>query len=833
MKTMGHTLSWVALISVPLVLGSCDFSEYCLNCDALEDATNVDAPPDATEIDACPGTDEVCDGIDNDCDGEIDEGELPTIGDNCGTDIGECTFGTNACEDGQIICQGAVVPMQEICDMLDNDCDGMTDNNTSEEGQICGMDDGECLSGISECQGGSVVCVGVVDPVQETCDGLDNDCDGVLDEGLGAGAACGPMQGDTGECMLGQEMCVGGNIQCVGAVFATTEQCDDVDHDCDGNPTNGFDLANDIFNCNACGHACTDDFNVMEPHVLAVTCSTGACAIGTCETGYWDLDGVYENGCEYACDKQGDDEVCNLVDDNCNGVVDEGIMPPPNFCSPIGACSDPNVLVPICTMDGWKCDYENERPDVEVDGNGDIVPETFCDDKDNDCDGAIDEGDPLKGQACNDEMLGICQSTGIFECAADPAAPMECNFDTLGLPAAIEVCNNLDDDCDGATDENPTMGDINEWVTLGNGVEIFKYEASRPDATDTASGNTNTAIPCSKAGVIPWTNVKYPDAMSACERLGARLCTEADWALACEGPSILGPIVQDPMGDNLVVIEAEYFDVNTPGPMHTWVYSQAHQDYSRTGFMNAAPDLDTNNDETEALILSPRLDYVVEFAVPGVYYVWMRGRSTQGDGGGNRVHVGINGAIPTEGIEVGNFTTLNRWRWQNENNAGDTVILNIPSAGQHTISVWMNKDDMDFDKMVLTTNPAFVAEDFGPASPQGCTWAYGSSCDTHDPINNLTCNSNEYDTDPMTAGDQDGPVPAGDLAACYSDWGAAGQVFDLSGNVKEWAQARTAGQNPIRGGSYNNESGGMTCQFDFTAADDSFAFPNVGFRCCR
>jgi hypothetical protein len=74
-----------------------------------------------------------------------------------------------------------------------------------------------------------------------------------------------------------------------------------------------------------------------------------------------------------------------------------------------------------------------------------------------------------------------------------------CVIDVPGQEDTAEVCNALDDDCDGLTDEDT---DLDALVDMGS-YQIYKYEASHPDADGESAGNKTTRS-CSKAGVIPW-----------------------------------------------------------------------------------------------------------------------------------------------------------------------------------------------------------------------------------------------------------------------------------------------------------------------------------------
>ncbi len=154
----------------------------------------------------CTPSTEICDNKDNDCDGKVDE----TLSRACST---ACGTGKETCSAGKWGACSAPKPQPEICDGKDNDCNGQIDEGCqcqSGTSRPCGSNVGTCKEGTQACEGGTWgKCTGV-EAISEICDGKDNDCNGQIDDGSLGGEEC-DLGGAAGKgrlvCFKGQMLC--------------------------------------------------------------------------------------------------------------------------------------------------------------------------------------------------------------------------------------------------------------------------------------------------------------------------------------------------------------------------------------------------------------------------------------------------------------------------------------------------------------------------------------------------------------------------------------------------------------------------------------------------
>ncbi|MCA9536047.1 MAG: hypothetical protein KC593_20310 [Myxococcales bacterium] len=386
---------------------------------------------------------EICDGLDGDCDGDVDEDFL--VGDPCD--------GTGACGAGTIQCasiafdptqmtavcssepggaQNQALPNDALCNGIDDDCDGRTDEDRG-VGMVCdGM--GTCGDGFVECAslnttrcstdpGGSAAMGGV-----EICDQQDNNCNGQTDEGFGVGVTCAGV----GVCPAGLTECATtATIRCStlpgGSAFtgaANDMSCNGMDDDCDGRVDEDFGV----------GTPC-DPPGICGPGVLQCN---GAGTGVVCSTG------------PGGTMSQVQTEVCNNMNDDCDGATDEGFNVG-SSCDGPGECG---IGVTECnTVGGTRCS-------TGPGGSASQVQSEICDGLDQDCNGVNDNGS-ISSLCPNGSNVSSTICAGAGGCQIMNCAPNTFNADNVygnGCECA-DTETSSDNSCtNGVNDFNPAIG---------------------------------------------------------------------------------------------------------------------------------------------------------------------------------------------------------------------------------------------------------------------------------------------------------------------------------------------------------------------------------------
>lgn len=295
----------------------------------------------------------------------------------CGSDVGACESGLQSCVNGRwaVECIGAVGPQPEICDGIDNDCDEAIDNGEVVDGQLFYLDRdndgfGDPNASILACPGGDNSNLNLVNSAgdcddeasqinpgaTEYCDGRDNNCDGQVDEADPAlGNTC--TTGSPGVCSAGTRQCLNGVLACSGTTTPTPETCDGLDNDCDGAIDNGEPADGQLF------YYDNDNDGFGDPNAPIRVCpgndNPGLVANATdCDDGdaYVNPDGW---------------EICDGLDNNCDGQVDEtfpgegldcaGTTPQGNCTAATQQCvNGTSACVPTCSNFGESCSRTEE-----------------------------------------------------------------------------------------------------------------------------------------------------------------------------------------------------------------------------------------------------------------------------------------------------------------------------------------------------------------------------------------------------------------------------------------------------------------------------------------
>jgi hypothetical protein len=866
---MLRTLRLTPLVTL-LLVAACQTDPYCLNCtdedlqpirlDLTEpsdmatgpDLYGVDmvVPPDLSQCVA--SGEEVCDNLDNDCNGMIDDvdpSKLQADPQNCGACGNKCNF--------------LVLHMFGDCQMVGSPAAPTCMPTT-------------CLPGYQDidpstpgCEYHCVVTNGGV----EICDGQDNDCNGTIDDPFGypdyatdpancggCGNTCG-LPGANTTCQAG----MGGTGQCV------VTSCINVPG-----------ALGSTFRHNPANDATTGGINITG---CEYKCPTPSSTAGDCNPSM--------NTCTFP------GESCNGQDDDCNFVIDDGTLPGvgvPCYDKCPGGVDGPNCGgasqcqpgVTVCSNGGTACSG-GAGPGAEI-----------CDGKDNNCDGQIDEnfGYPLYNtdpnncggcyvaadgangttskfsctaggqyatwnavKGCHSDATvqplgnneGVCyvvacdeDATGGFRhraltpsgnsCAAtttkrDGPTGTGCDYACPSWPLKAEVCNGGDDDCDGCADEALTAPEI--CSTLG-----------------ACNSNQSCAGPC-VAGQCPVVGggtqacTTVSRFTPTCMGAGGWVCNyskdrngvdETTVEFDAGTGALAGAETKCDQKDNNCnnVVDSDGFPlVNYTSPVACTDTQLGLCRRSGSYVCAAPPPPATPWGDPVCNLTSPVVTPQQEVC---------DGKDNDCDGltDENKGSDGNANYVLESVVQLTNPVTsttyfIDLYEASRPDASPSSVGVSTARAcGKPGVLPWATLTQTQAATACTAAGMRLCSED---EWVRGCAGAAGNDFPYGNVYDGNKCNGRDWNP---ACGGADGfeqVQPTATPYGCPTLPGAtqcvsADGLIDMSGNIKEWTSTANGGSFVVHGGAYDNIEDGLSCAFDFVSLPPATMLSTVGFRCC-